>query len=62
MGRAKHEAMEEEEKKEAAWARKCAYEGWKCVRCDSVPPLVEREIFFETKMCGYCAHIVSKDD
>ena len=50
------------EEKEDAWTRKAAYEGWKCIRCGSTPPLCERDVYFETKMCGYCAHVSSKDD
>lgn len=62
MGLVKNYQIEEEGRKEAAWTRKCEYEGWKCGRCDETPPLSERDIFFETKMCGYCAHMTSKDD
>jgi hypothetical protein len=62
MGVAKNHAMEEDEKKEAAWARKCEHEGWKCSACGMIPPLVEREVYFETGMCGYHAHMARKDD
>ena len=62
MGGVKNLNMESEEAKDAAWLRKCEYEGWKCSRCGSPPPREEREIFFETKLCGYCEHMTSKDD
>lgn len=54
--------MEQEERREQAWARKCEYEGWKCKLCGCTPPLIESEIFFETGLCGYHAHMTSKDD
>jgi hypothetical protein len=62
MGGAKNLHVEEEEAKDGAWYRKCAYEGWTCARCGSPPPREEREIFFKTGLCGYCEHMTSKDD
>lgn len=53
---------DEMEEKEQAWNAKASYEGWKCSRCGAIPPLSERDVYFETKMCGYCAHVTSKDD
>ena len=64
MGQAKKEQLEREEDSARRWQTKCQIEGWKCSRCESLPPFEEREIFFETGkgLCGYCAHIISKDD
>ena len=62
MGRVKHHHMEEEAAKEIAWAKKCEYRGWQCSQCEDIPSLAEREIYFQTGMCGYCAHMTSKDD
>lgn len=50
------------EDREEAWSRKAAYEGYKCNRCGSSIPYDERDVYFETKQCGYCAHQSSKDD
>ena len=61
MGRVKHHQMEEESAKETVWAKTCEYANWQCSRCEDIPSLEEREIYFETGMCGYCAHMTSKD-
>ena len=31
-------------------------------RCGGNPPYGEREIFFDRYLCGWCAHMVDKDD
>ena len=46
MGQAKKEQMEREEDSARRWQTKCQIEGWKCSRCEAVPPFEEREIFF----------------
>ncbi len=62
MGLAKKFDMEKEGAKEAAWVKKCEVRGWQCSRCEEIPPLAERDVYFETGMCGYCAYMTSKDD
>ena len=44
------------------WLMKAQSEGWSCAVCGNTPPYDEREVFFETGMCGYCAHVAAKDD
>jgi hypothetical protein len=58
MGAEKHAIAEREE----AFARKAVYEGWRCAVCNMTPIYDERDVFFRTKMCGYCAHVAAKDD
>lgn len=58
MGAEKHEIAEREE----AFARKATYQDWKCAVCNMKPTYDERYIFFGTGMCGYCAHVMEKDD
>ena len=58
MGAEKHALAEREE----AFARKAVYGGWRCARCSAKPVYDERDTFFRTRMCGYCAHVVEKDD
>ena len=58
MGRAKEAMLEAEDN----WHVKAQAEGWNCAVCGSVPPLSERDVYFETGMCGYCAHVAAKDD
>lgn len=50
------------EQKEEVWRRKCQYEGWICAVCGKIPPLSDNQIYFETKMCGHCAHQARMDD
>lgn len=45
-----------------AWVRQAEAKGYKCVRCFCVPPHEERDIYFETRMCGFCQHTAEKDD
>ncbi len=62
MGLVQKFDMEKEAVKEAAWIKMCEAKGWQCSRCESIPPHGERDVYFETGMCGYCAHMTSKDD
>ncbi len=48
--------------KEAGWMPLCDSKGWKCSHCGMSPPFPEKEFFFETGMCSWCAWILSKDD
>lgn len=58
MGAAKHEMMMRED----SWHTKARSEGWKCAVCGCTPPLSERDVYFDTGMCGWCAHTANKDD
>jgi hypothetical protein len=62
MGQAKDEAFAEEESRESRWRYAAKAKGFECIRCGEIPLYDEREIYFESKMCGYCAHMTSKDD
>ena len=46
----------------AAWDRKAAAEGFRCVVCSSKITYGDREEFFRTKMCGRCAQQATKDN
>ena len=58
MGREKARLEETEE----AWNRKAKAESIKCSVCSQHIIHGEREIYFETNMCGYCAHQAQKND
>lgn len=45
----------------AAWMRKAQYEGLSCVRCGNTPEYDDREEFFESELCGWCASQSQKD-
>lgn len=62
MGQAKDEAFAEEEDRESRWQYAARAKGFVCIRCGEIPPYVERDTYFETKMCSYCDHMSSKDD
>jgi len=51
---------DEIEKREAAWARKAEYMGWRCW-CGEIPLLGEAEVFFETGLCGYHAAVMQRE-
>jgi hypothetical protein len=56
MGAAKDEMLADQEDREDRWHRAAQIKGYKCELCGNVPPYEERETYFETKVCGYCAH------
>ncbi len=58
MGREKNEQMEREE----VWSRLADGKGYNCAVCSGSIPYGERDVFFETGMCGSCAHQARKDD
>ena len=58
MGQAKEAAIVADED----WESLAEAKGWVCSVCSSVPPKSERDIFFNTGICGWCAHTASKDD
>jgi len=60
MGQAKRAEQERIENEEAAWAAVCRSKGFFCLVCGEYPLKAEREIYFETKLCGYHAHVVER--
>lgn len=46
----------------AAWDRKAAAEGFRCIVCSTTIGYGDREEFFRTKMCGHCAQQATKDN
>jgi hypothetical protein len=46
----------------AAWDRKAAAEGFRCVVCSTTIAYGDREEFSRTKMCGRCAQQATKDN
>ncbi len=53
---------DEIQRKEDAWNHKAHAENIRCSVCSQYIPYAERNIYFRTKMCGYCAHQAKKDD
>lgn len=47
---------------EAAWDRKAEAEDLRCSICSNLIIHSERDVFYTVGMCGYCAHISTKDD
>lgn len=45
----------------AGWAHVARSKNFVCVRCGEFPEYDEREQYFETKMCGWCAHQTQKE-
>ena len=58
MGRDKEARIRSED----GWMIKARSEGMICAMCGMTPPYGSREIYFETGMCGHCAHQMAKDD
>jgi len=47
---------------EQRWDSLARAKGYKCESCGIAIPFGEREIYFESKLCGRCNHTLSKDD
>jgi len=45
-----------------AWDRKARAEQIRCKMCDQLISFDEREIYFERKLCDFCAHKLKKKD
>ncbi len=58
MGMEKHEI----EMREQRWENLAHAKGYQCGLCSTTVPYCDREIFFQTGLCGHCAHAMSKDD
>lgn len=50
------------EESEAAWDDKAQAEDIKCKFCSMRIPYGDRDVYYRTGMCGYCAHQAQKDD
>jgi|GEM_PF-2619342 len=50
------------ERRDAAWNHVARREGYACAVCGEIPPYGEREVHFETGLCGYHAYTLKKDD
>jgi hypothetical protein len=53
---------DEIQRKEDAWHRKAHAENLRCAVCNQIIPYAERDVYFRTKMCGYCEHQSKKRD
>ncbi len=53
---------DEIEQKEADWDRVARSQGHRCYVCNQIPPYGERDVYFETGLCGLDAHTLNKDD
>ncbi|MFY9910347.1 MAG: hypothetical protein WCF22_08900 [Candidatus Sulfotelmatobacter sp.] len=62
MGYVKEQQTIDEEEREARWAYVAEKNGYRCIRCGAIPPRSERDIYFRSKMCGWCEHMTNKDD
>lgn len=58
MGRDK----DAQEEAASRWTTAAEINGYRCDVCGSIPSHEEREVYFDTGMCGYCAHQAQKDD
>ena len=47
---------------EERWYHVADTKGYQCERCGNTPPFSERELYFETDLCGWCHHQMTKDD
>jgi hypothetical protein len=54
--------LEENGRRDVAWQFAADKKNFRCKVCGEIPPREEREIYFDTKMCGYHAHQAQKDD
>ncbi len=45
-----------------SWQEAARINGYRCSVCGEIPPHEEREVYFETNLCGYHAYQAQKDD
>jgi hypothetical protein len=62
MGGVKAAQLEKWEDQEIRWRHVAEKEGYRCERCGGIPPYAERDTYFETGYCAYCAYEVAKED
>lgn len=53
---------DELERRDAAWEYVAERDNHRCAVCGHIPPYSEREVYFETGLCGYHAYTLEKDD
>lgn len=47
---------------EQAWERYARANDCKCGACEQLIPFGERQVYFDRKLCGACAHKLDKKD
>ena len=47
---------------EQDWETLARVKEYKCGACGQLIPFGERQVYFETNLCGHCAHKVAKND
>ena len=47
---------------EQKWESLAREKGYKCRVCSVPIPFGERDIYFQRKLCGFCANTMDKDD
>lgn len=62
MGNLKNEAMDVQDRAEAAWSRKAENQNYRCSICNELIVRAERETFFETGRCATHASYARRDD
>jgi hypothetical protein len=62
MGGVKAAAIAKWEDQESRWGYVAEKNGYRCERCGCIPPYAERETYFETGYCSWCAYQIAKDD
>ena len=58
MGTEKDKQLEQEE----AWSNKARAEDLRCSVCSLQVPYGDRDIYFKTRMCAYCANREAKNE
>jgi uncharacterized CHY-type Zn-finger protein len=56
------QTKDELERVETKWLHKAQREHINCSICGSTIPHGEQEVYYKTKMCGYCNHQAKKED
>lgn len=51
-----------DESAEQKWQAAASINNYNCSRCGEAIIYVEKDFFFDTKLCTYCYQVTSKDD
>jgi hypothetical protein len=62
MGVLKQLKLEDDGRRDVAWQFAADKKGFRCTVCGEIPPREERDVYFETKMCGVHAYLAQRDD
>ena len=62
MGSVKDMVLEAEATQAIKWDYVCETKDFECWLCGERPLFEEREIFFETGLCGHCSNIMDRDN